>query len=180
MLPVPWSGSYDGFPQYENGIGLVRCFTDELRSSAKDLAAAVKDWRRESAARRPEERRLTLVTGTLFAPALESLIASLEDGDVFRVLAVPNHFFGGNVSVAGLLTDADLSAAIRADDAPGVYLVPDVVGNPEGLTLDDVPVSDLGPLTGHDVRLVSSDAAGLLAGVRSAIDHPPVTRPKSR
>ena len=101
-------------------------------------------------------------------------------GDALRVCAVPNHFFGGNVSVTGLLTASDVSATVRTDGAHGVYLLPDVVANADGLTLDDVPVADLGPLTGSDLRMVSSDARGLIEGIRSAAECPPVSRSASR
>ncbi len=178
--PIPSASTYDGYPQYENGIGLVRAFVDGLAARAEELEERVGQWRSTSRGLDEEARRVTLLTGTLFAPMLESLVSDLGYDDVLRVLAVPNHLFGGNVSVTGLLAESGVSAAIRADHSPGAYLLPDVVANPEGLTLDDVPAADLGPLTGHDVRLVSSDAAGLVEGLRSAIEHPPTPRLKSR
>jgi hypothetical protein len=79
------------------------------------------------------------------------------------VLAVPNRFFGGNVSVAGLLTAADIAAAVVADGAAGTYLIPDVVLNTDGVTLDDVAEGALAAFCGADLRVVSSDAAEFLA-----------------
>ena len=123
-MPVPAAYTYDGYPQYENGIGLVRSFTDEVGTIAEDLGEVVAQWRSENKGLVTDVQRITLVTGTLFAPVLQSLVSDLEYGDVLRVLAVPNHFFGGNVSVTGLLTDADLSEAIRADNSPGRIFCP--------------------------------------------------------
>ncbi len=178
--PVPAPHTYDGYPQYENGIGLVSTFTEEFSARAEDLKAAADAWRAETLAPSHTQDFITLVSGTMFAPVLEGLVSDLGLDDVLRVIAVQNHFFGGNVGVTGLLTDADLSAAIRSDESTGVYLLPDVVGNADGVTLDDVPLDDIAPRTGRDVRLVSSDAAGLVDGIRSAVDRPPSQGPRSR
>ena len=86
-----------------------------------------------------------------------------------RLLAVPNRFFGGNVSVTGLLTGEDLAAALESDRnglrMPTAYLLPDVVFNADGLTLDGFDVARISEVSGTDVRVVPSDAAGLLRGL---------------
>jgi hypothetical protein len=111
-----------------------------------------------------------LVTGVLFAPVLESLRADLSrTGCVVRVLPVPNDLLGGNVSVAGLLAGADVAAAVAADaeaHAPATYLVPDLAFNDDGLMLDDMDVGAVADAARADVRLVSSDAAGLVHALR--------------
>lgn len=155
---LPGWDAYDGFPQFENGIGMTRAFVDEFV-----LAAAEADGRVSPGA---PTRPVTLVTGALFAPVLRRLAPRLADlGVEPRVLAVPNGFLGGNVSVAGLLTGADLLRAIREDLGGSVYVVPDVVVNSDGLLLDDVAGAELPALTGKDVHIVPSDAAGLVAAV---------------
>jgi len=92
---------------------------------------------------------------------------------VLRVLEVPNEFFGGNVSVAGLLTGRDLAAAMKRDAAlhhGATYLLPDVVFNSDGLTLDDMTVSDVAGAADADVRVLSCDAAGVLEGLSALAD----------
>lgn len=156
---VPSADDYDGYPQYENGIGMVRAFVDEFVE-----ATALADG-----SPRPGEpaRPLAIVTGELFAPVLERLAPRLGDlGVEARVLAVPNAFLGGDVSVAGLLTGRDLVQAVSADLGGAVYLVPDVVVNSDGLMLDGVAGADLTRLTGKDVFLVPADAASLVEAVQ--------------
>jgi putative radical SAM enzyme (TIGR03279 family) len=160
--PLPPEDDYDGFPQYENGIGLVRAFIDEwdeaIESCAVDLCRA------------PLE--VTLITGELFAPVMRALAPqAARHGLTCRVLAVPNAFFGGNVSVSGLLTGADIAGAVRAHDAAGPYLVPDIVLNDDGLTLDGMTIADLVAATGTDTRVVSCDAAGLLTALLALSDE---------
>jgi len=160
--PLPSAEAYDGFPQYENGIGLVRSFVDEWR-------AAVADTPLEEC-RPPLD--VTLVTGALFAPVLrEEAALAARHAVTCRVLAVPNRFFGGNVSVAGLLTGKDISEAIASDAAAGPYLVPDVILNDDGLTLDGMSVDELRARAGRDARVVSCDAAGLLAALLALSDE---------
>lgn len=147
---------YDDFPQFENGIGMVRAFVDE---TGEELAASDP---------LESERPVTLVTGTLFAPVLESLAPALRStGCAIRVLPVVNDLLGGNVSVAGLLAGGDIARAIAADDRAGaVYLVPAVAVNDDGLFLDDLTLSDVASQAGSDVRLVSCDAAGVVSALR--------------
>lgn len=164
---VPSADEYDGYPQFENGIGLVRSFIDDLAANGAEY--------RETIGSLPVGVGVTLVTGALFAPVLEREMAAVlrgvpgargaAPGRAFDVLAVENRFFGGNVSVAGLLAGDDLLRAIAAGPAGRVYLVPDVVANADGLLLDDVPASELSARTNRDVRLVSCDARGLLLGL---------------
>lgn len=170
--PFPETAWYDGFPQYENGIGLVRSFADE--------AAILRDRMLAAAAALPECDSVTVVTGLLGATTLVGALSACEAAGRVRLLAVPNRFFGGNVTVTGLLVGEDLATAIRRDAEAqgaerGIYLLPDVVMNADGVTLDDMTLDDLLDRTGADVRLVSSDAAGLLAGLEDAAEHPACT-----
>ena len=162
MVDLPPAEEYDGFPQYENGIGIVRSFIDEF-AAVRRLARGRRQTR--WAAR---GRSAVLVTGSLAAQTLRDAVDGLHQTPVLRVLEVRNEFFGGNVSVAGLLTGRDLAAAIGRDAAlhPGAkYMLPDVVLNSDGVTLDDMTVSDVAAAAGADVRVLSCDAAGLLEGL---------------
>ncbi|HEY3318209.1 MAG TPA: DUF512 domain-containing protein [Coriobacteriia bacterium] len=152
---LPTADDYDGYPQFENGIGMARAFVDEFT-----VAVSEADGRPG-----PGEvpHPVVIVTGELFAPLLRRLVPRLGDlGVEPRVLAVPNRFLGGGVSVAGLLTGRDVAEAVGGDLGGAVYLVPDVVVNSDGLMLDDVPAAELPVLTGKDVRVVPSDAASLV------------------
>lgn len=145
---LPPAAAYDGFPQFENGIGMASAFLDEFAPVERHPAPA------------------TVVTGALFAPVLRHALVEAGWTRV-RVLPVHNALFGGNVAVTGLLGGRDIAAAIRADDARGTYYVPDVVVNSDGLLLDDVPAAQLSALAGADVRLTGSDAGSLVEALSS-------------
>jgi putative radical SAM enzyme (TIGR03279 family) len=108
-LPVPGAITYDGFPQYENGIGMTRALLD--------------DWQRTRARlrRRPPllpPVRLVVRCGTLIAPVLERLFAefSAETGIAATVTPVPNAHFGERINVSGLLTGGDFAARLASVD----------------------------------------------------------------
>lgn len=165
---VPPAECYDGFPQYENGIGLVRSFLDD--------AAMIRDQLGDACDRLAGSPAVSIVTGTLFAPVLDRVLRDADPRSHVEVLAVENRFFGGNVSVTGLLTGKDVVRALAERARGAIALIPDTMANADGLLLDDVPASELGQRSGKLVRLVSSDAAGLLGALRDAGTVPHETK----
>ena len=111
-IEPPAAARYDGFPQFENGIGMARSLID--------------DWRRakKRARRVAAVRRITLACGTLIAPTLSRLAVEFADatGTDVRVRAVENRFFGPRVNVSGLLVSADFADALRGERADLVVL----------------------------------------------------------
>lgn len=168
--PFPTAEWYDDFPQYENGIGLVRSFGDEAATLRDDLERAVASLPAEAEA-------ATIVTGVMAATTLAGALNACDAAGRVRLLAVPNAFFGGNVAVTGLLTGSDLESAMRNDASrlgqPTAYLVPDIVLNADGLMLDGLTVPEVAERSGCDVRVVSSDVRGLLEGLRNVAEDPP-------
>jgi NifB/MoaA-like Fe-S oxidoreductase len=89
-----------------------------------------------------------LVTGTLFAPVLRSLVAGLPA----EVGPVVNRFFGETVTVAGLLTGRDVVAQLRERDLGDVVLLPAAMfGGPEGQSLDEMRPQEIGEALGRPV-----------------------------
>jgi putative radical SAM enzyme (TIGR03279 family) len=110
-IDVPEAEAYDGYPQVENGIGLVRQFLDDSLS-AKALVA--------------RGMRYTLICGTLIAPVMQRVVDGLSNGDgpQIDVLPVPNQLFGETVTVSGLLAGGDVVAALRAHELGDVVVLP--------------------------------------------------------
>lgn len=161
----PATADYEGFPQHENGIGMARALEADL-TPAPDRATGAPAWgyraERQAASNAPRRSgRVALMSGALGARVVGPLVAGHDGVDV---VAVPNRYFGGNVGVTGLLTGADLAAAIGSLDAGVEAVVPDVVFH-EGRTLDEWTADDLAASTGRGVRVVTTDAAGLRAAV---------------
>ncbi|MCL2024986.1 MAG: DUF512 domain-containing protein [Coriobacteriia bacterium] len=179
QAPFPTTEWYDGYPQYENGIGIVHAFVDDIRLHFDELTAAFEAIPDESEA-------LTLLTGELTVDTMIGTLSALRAGGKARLLPIRNYFLGGNVGVTGLLTATDIVAGISFDAEriartaeddtvhpvlPTTYVIPDAIFNADGLTLDGKTAEDIAATlaTGDiSVMFVSDDAAGLLRAAQAA------------
>jgi putative radical SAM enzyme (TIGR03279 family) len=132
---IPPAGAYDGFPQIENGVGLLRSFLNDFRRAARDFPDRLR-----------RRRTLTLATGELARSFMEASILPrlrrVEGLDV-RLEAVPNVLFGRSVTVAGLLSGKCLYSALEGKDLGDLLLLPPDILNPDGVLLDDQRLSDV-------------------------------------
>ena len=89
--------------------------------------------------------RGTILTGTLFAPVLKSLIEdlNLRYGAALTVEGVENNYFGGDVSVAGLLTGSDLLSARERISGNFVIIPKSTLKSDEEIMLDGMTLQDL-------------------------------------
>ena len=158
-LPVPGARYYDGFPQLENGIGLVRGLLD--------------DWSRLKRRLRLRQLslsplRLTLLCGTLAAPVLQQIAEewnSLLPAQC-RVIPVESGLFGPSVTVSGLLTAGDIAAALQGQPPGDLVILPCVMFDAGGrITLDDSTPVMLEKVVGVPIAMAGnmSDIARLLA-----------------
>jgi putative radical SAM enzyme (TIGR03279 family) len=155
--PLPPADDYEGFPIAEDGIGLVRRFEDGVARAGSRLRGGAS------------ARRLTVVSGSLYAPRLTRLLHRLPlPGLQAHVVAVPNQFFGGSVGVAGLLTGQDIQRRLAAQGELGdAVLVPAVaLRDGEGVFLDDLTPADLAQSLGVPVIPVESEPPALLRALR--------------
>lgn len=153
----PGSARYDGYPQFENGIGMVRAFLDGWARARPRLPRAL-----------PRPARLLLVCGELPAPLLGRAVADLSRvaGLTATLLVVPNIFFGGNVGCSGLLVGDEVLAALAGRDAPDLAVLPRRMFDPASdVTLDDYRLEELQQRLGTPLALAES-AGDLLAAVK--------------
>lgn len=159
---LPPLNDYDDLPQLENGVGLLAQFylqAEEvlLEAESLELDAAV------------------LVTGRSFFPDLQHFAArmSLRTDVAIEVIGIENHFFGTSVSVAGLVTGADLVSQLREKIKGRPLLIPDVMLKSDlELFLDDMSVAELRRELQVAVVVVESSAWGVLEGLESLADGP--------
>jgi putative radical SAM enzyme (TIGR03279 family) len=116
---VPSRKHYGDYPQIEDGIGMVRTFANQFETLMRRLE------RKSVSEARPAATALfgTVMTGTLFAPVLRKHVERINRrlGSRLNVVGVDNDYFGGDVSVAGLLTGGDFVAA--RDEVRGNFLI---------------------------------------------------------
>ena len=134
---VPGRAHYGDYPQIEDGIGMVRSFKNEF-----DLLLRKLERR---GIKHPEEIDGTIVTGTLFAPALQPLIDELNRrfATNLRVEGIENHYFGGDVSVAGLLTGGDFLTARERIQGKFAIIPRTTLKSDEEIMLDGMKLEQL-------------------------------------
>lgn len=162
QLPVPPSEEYGDFCQLENGVGLWTLFRD---SYLKELSAHKK--LRARGGLRP--RQITVATGTAAYPLIRLLVdETLKKCDNLKVntLCVDNLFFGENITVAGLLTGADYTVALKGRPLGDEVLIPASSLRSEGdMFLDSMTPAQLEQALCVKITPVSTDAREFLGAL---------------
>jgi putative radical SAM enzyme (TIGR03279 family) len=136
---VPTRKHYGDYPQIEDGIGMVRSFQNDFAALQRRLE------RHPLAPSKAMKLDGTIMTGTLFAPALKAAIERLNARwkTKLHVVAVENDYFGGDVSVAGLLTGGDFLKA-RERVRGGFVIIPgSAIKSDEDIMLDGMSLREL-------------------------------------
>ena len=174
--PIPSRQHYGNYPQIEDGVGMIRSFLNSFEKLLKkvqnskfkvqsystenvrthELAIKPQVPSSKSKVQSPKSLSGTILTGEMFASILREQIEKLNSliGSKLHVLAVPNTYFGGDVSVAGLLTGRDY-LAVKDKIVGDFAIVPKhTIKSDEPILLDgmqfdelkaqfDVPIYDL-------------------------------------
>ena len=117
--PLPTTEYYEDYPQIENGVGMLRSFSDEFGMAVEDVEFLLSGVERD--------RKVTVVTGVaaydMLLRSAEKLM-SLCPGLTVNVVKIINHFFGESITVSGLLTGKDIYTQLEGVDLGDELLIP--------------------------------------------------------
>jgi len=136
---------YDGYPQIENGVGMVRLFLDEFSRASRRFPKRIL-----------APRSMTIATGELASGFMKNVVLNRLNGIAglsVDLATVPNRLFGRSVTVAGLLSGESLCKALKGRGKSDLTLLPPDVVNGEGLFLDDWTLADLSLCLGGRVEV---------------------------
>ncbi|HEX6125068.1 MAG TPA: DUF512 domain-containing protein, partial [Pyrinomonadaceae bacterium] len=104
----------------------------------------------------------TILTGEMFAPILRGLIDRFNSAfsTKLHVVAVPNTYFGGDVSVAGLLSGQDYRNVAGEIEGDFVIIPKHTIKSDEPVLIDGMSVDELKSL--FDVPIYDLDTDGLI------------------
>lgn len=148
-LPLPAAEEYDGFPQIENGVGLISSMQEEFDEAIKLVE--------------PKEypRRIAIATGEIAGDFIRSLTDRLTEkcsGLSVTVYPVKNNFFGGGVNVSGLVTAGDIIDALKDEPKYDELLIPDcMLRDGEDIFLDNITLGELAERLGMPVTPTPND-----------------------
>ena len=137
-LPVPPAATYDGYPQFYDGIGMLRSFLDETSELSVTRLGELEAISGAVACRRLMVRILggEAVLGVLrdFCDTW-TRVCGLEE-PLLAPFAIRNDYYGGDVNVTGLIVSCDLLGQLPQDLGGEVVVVPDLMFNFDKVTLD--------------------------------------------
>jgi NifB/MoaA-like Fe-S oxidoreductase len=190
--PFPAAEIYGDFPMHEDGIGMARTLEAEFldptaeptgtqagffawvdgapaegyrapRADSPALAVSTGEAVPAPVVLTPRRGApVGVLTGTLGAPIIEPLVAQVGRDDV-RVIPVPNHYFGGNIGVTGLMVGEDLARVLAEEPEGHRYVLPDVCLS-RGVFLDGTRPEDLP----RPVEVIPTDGAALRRALEAA------------
>ncbi|MCM1022528.1 MAG: DUF512 domain-containing protein [Prevotella sp.] len=156
--PLPPGKAYEDYPQYENGVGMVRSLIDEF-DRACEMAEddEVKPC------------RTSIATGELAYKYICGLVEKVRkkwhtiDCSVYKIR---NDFFGETITVTGLITGRDLIAQLKGKPLGDKLLLSAGMIRKDGTVfLDDVTVADVERELGVSVRIVENDGFELFDAI---------------
>ena len=164
-LPLPEEEWYEGFPQIENGVGMLRKFESELvdeQSFDDEEPPTLK-------------QRIIIPTGKSFAPHLRRLADRFKSDNLeLTVVMVPNKFFGETITVTGLLTGGDVLDALT-DDLLATHdrvVVSDIMLRHErDLFLDDMSIDTFRKSLPLPLSLIGHDGASLYHALQGRFEE---------
>lgn len=155
---LPNGDFYEDYPQYENGVGMIRSITDEF-DRAFDMA---------------EEDEIkpcstSIATGELAYEYISALVEKTEKkwhNIKCNVYKIRNDFFGETITVTGLITGQDLIAQLKGKSLGDTLLLSsNMIRKDGGLFLDDYTISDVEKALDIKIRIVENDGFELFDAI---------------
>lgn len=155
--PLPCGDYYDGYPQIENGVGMIASTGDEF-----DIAI-------RSCKKTPAASEISVATGEAaydFISGLASRVMKKYPQINIHVYKVTNEFYGRSVTVAGLLTGGDILCQLKGKPLGDRLLLSECMVRSEGhVFLDGMSTSSLSDELGVSVSLCTSDGGELFSAM---------------
>ncbi len=152
-VDVPPARHYGDYPQFENGIGMVRWLLQDWARAKTQLAKT------PAKAARLKGLRLSLVCGAMIAPTLQPLVDEFSSltGTQPQLITAPNRNYGAHIGCSGLLTGRDILAALESAPVGDVLVLPrrslDATGK---MFLDNLTPEELQQRVGRPVLYVET------------------------
>ncbi|MGM9637859.1 MAG: DUF512 domain-containing protein [Eubacteriales bacterium] len=150
---LPGEEYYDGYPQLENGVGMIRSMETEFD---EELPYLEEDYDTEKSA------HFSIATGRAaydFICRITHRLLKKCPNLQGEVYLIENDFFGRTITVAGLICGCDLIAQLKGKDLGDTLYLSSAMLRDEGdLFLDNVSIAEVERELG--VRIVPIDATG--------------------
>ncbi len=167
--PMPEEERYDGYNQLENGVGMIRLMTSEVKEElkkvvydlqSKGLGRCLLPGLRKYVPFGVPQRTVSIATGKLAYPYIKKYtewIMKLFPMVKVYTYWIRNDYFGHEITVAGLITGIDLMTQLSGKELGEVLLLPVCMfRSGEEVFLDDYTRADLENALQVPVNIVKS------------------------
>ncbi|MCH5193480.1 MAG: DUF512 domain-containing protein [Oscillospiraceae bacterium] len=158
MRELPEGEYYEDYPQYENGVGMLRSLIDEF-DSAFDMAEDVDI----------KSCSTSIATGALDYDHICGLVKKAAErwhNIDCRVYKIKNDFFGETITVTGLITGQDLAAQLKGKPLGDTLILSEnMLMRDSELFLDDYTVSELEKELDVKIRIIGNDGFELFDAI---------------
>ena len=161
-VELPNWEEYEGFPQIENGVGLMSMLVHEFHEYLRRHRRKLD----KHCSQLVGTRSISIATGICAYQFIKQLAQVLEkryNNLKVAVYPIKNCYFGENVTVTGLLTGGDLLAQLEDQELGSELLISrSMLKSGEELFLDDYTVGALESGLGQKVTIVENDGEDLM------------------
>src|SRR5699024_8894031 len=154
-IPLPNYNDYEGFPQLENGVGLMKLFQYDVKKELKKISNDIK-----------LDREYIIATGTLaykFMTKIAKMLMDRFQGLKLKVVPIENNFFGKTIKLSGLITGQDLLKQLKYyTEIDGIIIPDSMLKKDENIFLDDYTVLDIEKILNKEVIPTKVDGASFV------------------
>lgn len=149
---IPDVSFYEDFLQLENGVGMWSLFLNESKIAINEDFA---DFTLE------KERKVSVATGEAAYPLIKNIVdisAKKWHNLYCNVYAIKNYFFGGHITVTGLVTGGDLIRQLKGKDLGEKLLISaSMLRYEKDKFLDDITIEDVEKALNVKIAVVDND-----------------------
>lgn len=155
---LPDESYYEGYPQIENGVGMITSLMTEFKSELDFLDEYLENYK--------GPRHISVATGVAAYNTIKAMAAELEarvEGLQIDVYKIINFFFGETITVSGLLTGKDILEQLSSKPLGDVLFFPENALRAGGdLFLDDMTPKELSEKLGVAVLPSRNSGEGFI------------------
>lgn len=153
-IKLPTEEEYEGYVQIENGVGLITSMKYEFDKALLKVKSYDK------------KRHISIATGEIaydFIKSLTDEISKKFPGFMADVYKIKNVFFGGGVSVTGLVCAKDICDQIGDKDLKdGLFISESMLRAGDDVFLDDISLPELENMLKTKITTVENDGFDFL------------------
>ncbi|MCD6176245.1 MAG: DUF512 domain-containing protein [Candidatus Cloacimonetes bacterium] len=148
---IPPENFYDGYPQLENGIGMIRLLLENWKINKYNFISDIQS----------KKERIVFITGKLAFSTISKISEEINQlhPKKTRVIKVINYAFGENITVAGLLNSSDIfdQVKLETDEVPAFS---SNLFNKDDLTIDGLSKNKLRTMFGGKLLIIDEEFDG--------------------